>query len=100
MFKYNKNAYCKQKTEHITFQEILSRIARKTGSNPKLSCGSYIALCPAHGDKNRSLSAREAEDGKTLLKCFNGCPVETICSAIDIRVKDLFPPKSRRGYRG
>jgi hypothetical protein len=29
--------------------------------------GSYMALCPAHPDRNLSLSVKEGDDGKELL---------------------------------
>lgn len=50
---------------------------------------SYQALCPAHGDKNPSLSVSE-ENGKILLHCFAGCSVEAISTALGIEVRDLF----------
>jgi hypothetical protein len=31
------------------------------------------ARCPAHNDRNPSLSIREAADGKILIKCHAGC---------------------------
>jgi hypothetical protein len=49
----------------------------------------WMAQCPAHGDRNPSLSIRE-DEGKILLHCFAGCTVETICGAVGIRVSDLF----------
>jgi hypothetical protein len=48
-----------------------------------------MALCPAHADKNPSLSIRWA-NGRVLLKCFAGCDVEAVCAAIRIKVSDLF----------
>lgn len=48
-----------------------------------------LARCPAHPDKNPSLSVRE-ENGRVLLHCFAGCAVEAICAALRIKVSDLF----------
>jgi hypothetical protein len=48
-----------------------------------------MALCPAHADKNPSLSINES-NGKILLHCFAGCSVESICEVLQIRVSDLF----------
>lgn len=53
----------------------------------------YIACCPAHNDKHPSLSISEVS-GKILLKCWTGCSVESIVSAIGIETKDLFPESS------
>lgn len=56
----------------------------------KSSGKGYMACCPAHDDKNPSLSISES-DGIILLKCWSGCSVESIVSAIGIEMKDLFP---------
>lgn len=49
----------------------------------------WLARCPAHADKNPSLSVTE-EHGKVLLHCFAGCAVEAICTTLGIKVRDLF----------
>ena len=37
--------------------------------------GSYgTACCPAHDDRKPSLSIRQADGGKLLVKCHGGCP--------------------------
>jgi len=38
--------------------------------------GQYAALCPAHADKEQSLSISE-KDGKILLHCHAGCDKES-----------------------
>lgn len=48
------------------------------------------ALCPAHGDKTPSLSIKEGEDGRVLLHCFSGCPVEEIVAAMGLKMTDIF----------
>src|ERR1700722_20131402 len=58
------------------------KCVRQTGSG-------WQALCPAHADRNPSLSIRE-NNGKILLHCFAGCTIEAICAALNIRVTDLF----------
>jgi hypothetical protein len=50
----------------------------------------FIAHCPAHADHSPSVSIREGQDGRTLIHCFAGCSVESICDALRIRVSDLF----------
>jgi putative DNA primase/helicase len=55
-------------------------------------CGKgWLAKCPAHDDRNPSLSIDEGSDGRALLKCHAGCDVDSICAALDIRTADLFP---------
>jgi putative DNA primase/helicase len=44
--------------------------------------GYYMALCPAHDDRNASLSICEAEDGKVLFHCFRGCSFQAIIAAL------------------
>jgi putative DNA primase/helicase len=52
--------------------------------------GSWQAQCPAHDDKNPSLSVTVREE-KILLFCHAGCTVESVCAALGISVHDLFP---------
>ena len=52
------------------------------------------ALCPAHEDKNPSLSAGEAPDGKVLVHCHAGCATDDILRALDLDYRDLYPPSN------
>lgn len=58
----------------------------------------WTALCPAHGDRNPSLSVRELDDGKVLLKCWAGCSAEEIVSALGLHLRDLFPDSRHQSY--
>ena len=58
----------------------------------------WQARCPAHEDHQPSLSIREGDDGRVLLKCFAGCPVEAIVAALGLTLADLFEPNVSR-YR-
>ncbi|MCM2329825.1 hypothetical protein SAMN05216229_101262 [Geopseudomonas sagittaria] len=58
--------------------------------------GKWKACCPAHDDRDPSLSIREAEDGKVLLHCWAGCDTESIAAAIGLTIRDLFPGSSMR----
>ena len=49
----------------------------------------WMALCPAHPDKNPSLSICE-DNRRILLHCFAGCSVGAICAAMRIEIRDLF----------
>ena len=57
--------------------------------NVKQSGDKYQALCPAHQDKEHSLSLK-ADGNKILLHCFAGCTAEAITGAIGISMSDLF----------
>ncbi|QFG77794.1 virulence-associated protein E [Acidithiobacillus sp. 'AMD consortium'] len=70
---------------------VLSRLhkVKRTGADK------WQALCPAHDDRRPSLSIREAEDGKVLLKCWTGCEVAEIVDALGLGLVDLFPDDRR-----
>lgn len=58
----------------------------------------WIALCPAHGDKNPSLSVRELPDGTVLIRCWAGCGAADVVAAVGLGLADLFPrPLPNRG---
>jgi putative DNA primase/helicase len=61
----------------------------------KQDANGYKALCPAHDDKEASLSVAQGNDGRILLYCHAGCDVKDITTAIGIEVKDLFPQTSK-----
>lgn len=65
-------------------ETILVRLA---GVRP--SGEGWMARCPAHEDRNPSLSLREA-NGKLLLHCFANCTTEAICAALKIEMRELF----------
>lgn len=56
------------------------------------SGNSYIARCPAHEDKNPSLSLRDA-DGKVLVHCHAGCDQRAVIDAL--RALGLWPDSMR-----
>jgi len=63
--------------------------------------------CPtglhSHGDRNRSLSVWESDDGWVRLKCFTGCSRDEILVALGLKVRDLalneFKPNAEWGKR-
>jgi len=65
--------------------ELISRLngLRERGA------GRWSAICPAHADKNPSLSVREGDRG-LLVRCWAGCSLEEICAALCLTVRDLF----------
>ncbi|HKD64600.1 MAG TPA: AAA family ATPase [Candidatus Acidoferrales bacterium] len=68
----------------MSTQTILERLegVRKSGDG-------WVAKCPAHEDRNPSLSITERND-KTLLRCHANCTVESICGALQLSTSDLF----------
>jgi len=64
---------------------------RKTGTG-------WEARCAAHNDRKASLSITEGKEGRILLKCFAGCPVESIVVALGLKMADLFPPPAKQRH--
>lgn len=61
----------------MTLDEVLSRLER-----PRRCAGGWVARCPAHDDHDPSLSIREGDNGKVLLKCHRGCDYARIRAAL------------------
>ena len=49
----------------------------------------WTACCPAHDDKNPSLSISVGAEG-ILLKCFAGCETDNVAQALGLTLRDLF----------
>jgi len=73
----------------MTEHEILSHF-QKVKKNGK----GWVALCPAHEDRNPSLSITET-DGKWLLHCHAGCEYEAVVDAAGLR--EAFTVTSKTG---
>ena len=58
----------------------------------KKTANGYQARCPAHDDRNPSLSIKEEEPGgKVLLNCHADCATEDVANALGLEMSDLFP---------
>ncbi len=58
----------------------------------KVGPDKWIARCPAHDDKNPSLSIKDS-GGTVLLKCWSaGCGAMDIVGALGLDPSELFPP--------
>jgi hypothetical protein len=64
---------------------VLARLERVRPNG----AGKWIALCPAHDDRNPSLAIKDDGD-KVLLHCFAGCGNSDVLGAIGLDYKDLF----------
>lgn len=65
----------------------------------------WMARCPAHDDRNPSLSIARGDDGRVLLKCWAGCSAFDVVQALGLSLSDLFvkpahrlPPGRKRLY--
>lgn len=69
---------------------LLSRLehARKYGNG-------WSARCPAHQDRQASLSVGIGNDGRILVHCFAGCAVGDVLGAAGLTLGDLFARRIR-----
>jgi len=66
-------------------------IARLDGCK-RTGADRWLALCPAHDDKNPSLSIREIED-RVLVHCWAGCSATEVLGAVGLEFDSLYPAK-------
>ncbi|MEA5113351.1 MAG: hypothetical protein VB050_04925 [Geobacteraceae bacterium] len=52
----------------------------------------FMACCPAHDDKNPSLSIKDSVDGKILVHCHAGCSQDKVVTVL--KAKGLWPTES------
>ena len=88
-------------------QEWIDALER-LGKRPKKKGRGWMSLCPAHDDKDPSLSVSEGQSGKVLVTCFGSCTFEAVRDALGLgsgppqqilpspKRKDDEPPKPRR----
>jgi putative DNA primase/helicase len=74
------------------FDRVLAALDRRGCRIVRSSDSQVMAQCPAHDDRQPSLSiTRAPENGRVLVRCFAGCPAEAIVRALGLRMRDLFP---------
>jgi putative DNA primase/helicase len=56
-----------------------------TALGGRKSGGGWMARCPAHDDRAPSLSIRDTDDGKVLVRCHAGCGQEQVISILRSR---------------
>jgi hypothetical protein len=71
----------------MSVNALLSRLEAVRETGP----GRWLARCPAHNDKNPSLSIRELDDGRILIHCFAACGGAEIMGALGLTLSDLYP---------
>lgn len=62
--------------------------------------GQWKARCPAHDDRNPSLSVKEGDDGGVLLHCFAACDAGDVVAAMGLKFGDLVPDDRRYENKG
>ncbi len=76
-------------------EQVLAKLPEATSSGD-----GWAAHCPAHVDRQPSLSISTAGDGKVLLKCHAGCPTEEVVAALDLTLAELFPRAANHQWSG
>ena len=71
---------------------LLGKLKKVTSTDDS----SWLARCPAHDDRNPSLSVRETEAGVVLLHCFAGCATADVLKAVDLSMAALMPKGGAR----
>lgn len=79
-------------------KRILSALESATGRPAQRNGKGWTARCPAHDDRNPSLSIAEGDDGRALVNCHanQGCTADAICAAIGLTLSDLMPETNGR----
>jgi len=71
--------------QRLSARELAQRLdAKQNGSG-------WMAKCPAHDDRNPSLSISEGTDGKVLVHCHAGCSQTAVIDAL--RDRSLWPKR-------
>ena len=73
----------------MTFDEIVSRFTVKSRKTGSVQC-----LCPAHRDKEASLTISQGKKG-TVLHCHAGCDTAAVLEAVGLQIKDLYEDDNR-----
>ena len=67
----------------------------KVGYQGSRNGGNHKCTCPAHDDDRESLSVKEGDDGKVLVKCFAECRTEDVVARVGLKMSDLMPIKEK-----
>jgi hypothetical protein len=70
----------------IPIEDLLQRL-QKTRKGKS----GWTARCPAHDDKNPSLSVSQGDDGRILLHCYAGCATEAVLKELGLSMRELMP---------
>jgi len=73
----------------MSIPHILQNVLKRLQGVRQQADGSWLALCPAHDDKEPSLHV-SLQGEKVLFHCFAGCSFEAICDALHIKPHELF----------
>ena len=72
------------------------KVLEARGCQPRRCGEGWTARCPAHDDRNPSLSVDAGSGGRVLLHCHAGCSTESIVRALGLEMRDLMPARASR----
>jgi hypothetical protein len=70
----------------MNVDQFLSRLEAVRGRD-----GAWNARCPAHDDRDPSLSVTTGDDGRVLIHCHAGCGAVAVVEAVGLKISDLMP---------
>tara|TARA_R110002096_G_scaffold344921_2_gene537807 strand:- start:41187 stop:43577 length:2391 start_codon:yes stop_codon:yes gene_type:complete len=76
--------------EHMNPTQRVLDALEECGNHATRSGKGWSARCPAHDDRNPSLSISEGSEGQALVHCHAGCAVDEVMRAIRLEKRDLF----------
>jgi hypothetical protein len=71
--------------------ERIQERANVLGLEPKHAGNGYSCRCPAHEDRNPSLSFTSGRDGRAVLHCHAGCEPDAVVRALGLTWAELSP---------
>jgi hypothetical protein len=72
----------------VEYEAALSQLKKVNRNGPDKA----TALCPAHADRNPSLSVTRGRNGSAIVKCFSGCDYRDVLQALG-GGESHYPPK-------
>jgi replicative DNA helicase len=69
---------------------VIGRLERINLTAKQTGTCQWEAQCPAHDDRNASLSVGVGDDERVLLHCHTGCSSADVWAALDIEPRELF----------
>ena len=75
---------------YLTAEELAHRLEK-----PKKQGAGWMACCPAHDDKNPSLSINDGNNGKPVVRCHVGCSQKSVLKAL--QDDGLWPKRGANG---
>lgn len=72
---------------------------RDQGCSPRKVGQGWTARCPSHDDRRPSLSVAPGSDGRVLMHCHAGCPIDQVLFAIGLTPRDIMPESLTYTYK-